>query len=111
VNNFGVGGVYKDTRILDEETINLIRTLQIPDSYHPPWFGYGSEWRVQDFIESYALWHPGGGSCVATFIDYYILDQVGIILIVNQFPHIFSNNFLPWMNITGLITDKAYSLL
>ena len=130
VNNYGVGGVrtsvrdlshfliahmneglYKGNRILEEETIDLIRTIQYPDADQPLWFGYGLGWRVRSGNESNFLWHPGVGPGVATYIDYNPVENMGIILFVNQFPLILPYNFLPWMSIKNLINDKAYSLL
>jgi CubicO group peptidase (beta-lactamase class C family) len=128
VNNFGVGGVrtsvkelshfliahmndgvYKGKRILEEETIDIIRTIQFPDANQSQWMNYGLGWRVSISNESYSLMHPGIGPGIATYINYNPVENKGVIFFVNQFPLILPYNYWPWVNIL-LLNEKADSL-
>ena len=103
------GGVYKGKQILNEETIELMRTIQFPNSSHNQWYQYGLGWRVIFRNDSYFLWHPGTGPGVATYINYNPVDKIGIIFFVNQYPIIMPYDIMTWMNLLYLLYEKAYS--
>jgi CubicO group peptidase (beta-lactamase class C family) len=130
VHNYGVGGVrtsvkdlshfliahmnnghYKNKSILQEETIELIRTIQYPDENNTFWYEYGLGWRIMRRNNSYSLSHPGVGPGVATYINYNPIDNIGIIFFVNQYPLFLPYDMMSWLNLLLLIYEKAYSFL
>ncbi len=105
------GGIYNGKQILNEETIELMRTVQFPDSNHNLWFQYGLGWRIMSRNDTYFLWHPGIGPGVATYINYNPVNKIGIIFFVNQYPIIGEYNIMAWINILYLLLEKAYSFV
>jgi CubicO group peptidase (beta-lactamase class C family) len=102
------GGVYNGKRILKEETIELMRTIQFPVTNQSMWFEYGLGWRVIMRNNTKLIWHPGTGPGVATYINYNPIEKIGIIFFVNQYPIFFQYDMENWMNLLWLLFEKAY---
>lgn len=106
------GGVYKENRILNNKTIDLIRTIQFPDENNDNlWYQYGLGWRIIKRNESYVFWHPGNGAGVATYINYDPINRVGLIFCINQYPIIVPYDIMTWIDLLFLLHDKAYSYI
>jgi len=105
------GGVFNGSRILLEETIELIQTIQFPNTNHSQWFEYGLGWRVMKRNHTRLIWHPGTGPGVATYINYNPKEKIGIIFFINQYPIIIPYDMEPWLNILWLLYEKAYQFV
>jgi CubicO group peptidase (beta-lactamase class C family) len=127
VNNYGVGGirtsvldlshfliahmnngVFNDKRILESDTLDLVRTIQFPNSSEETWYGYGLGWRIYVRNNTYNIGHPGVGPGIATYINYEPFQKTGIIFFTNQYPLLREFDFMPWLNILWLLYEKAY---
>jgi hypothetical protein len=103
-------GVYKNTRILNKETIDLIFTLQYKDSSFP---GFGLGWQI---FESHGnnsftrIGHNGGMPGSLTYMFYHVESNAGVIVLSNQ--HLFYQfpELMNWFSIIGLVSEKVNTL-
>lgn len=93
------GGVYNDTQILEEETVNLMHTAQYPNG------GYGLGWSVSDTQnDGKIVWHTGGDLGVATSTE--IRDNVAVTYFSNASPWR-PLQTMAWFMINDLLFKKA----
>jgi CubicO group peptidase (beta-lactamase class C family) len=100
-------GVYQGHRILENETIELIRTIQFPSEQHTRWYSYGLGWRVSVFNGTTSIGHVGAMPGVANFMTYEPSLDVGFIFFTNQYPIITGYDFMSWINILILLYEKS----
>lgn len=101
-------GVYKDTRILENETIEEMFSIQSADRYP----GYGLGWQI--FYNGYSgnrtiskVGHNGGMPGAITYMFYHVSQDVGIIILSNQHTIYKIRELMNWFDIIGIITDFA----
>jgi CubicO group peptidase (beta-lactamase class C family) len=73
-------GSYKSIRILEEETIELMHTIQYPDSQ------YGLGWMVWNTSNGKFIGHTGGDLGVATSLTIRLSDKVAVMYFINETP-------------------------
>jgi CubicO group peptidase (beta-lactamase class C family) len=71
-------GVYKGTRILEKETIELMHTIQYPESSQ-----YGLGWILDTSNDDIYGGHTGGVFGGSAFMFYRDSDNVGVIFFIN----------------------------
>ena len=74
------GGVYNGVRILEEETVEKMHTIQYHS--HKYSFQYGLGWQIWNNGES--IGHTGGLYGVSTNMKFRVSDNVGIIFFTNK---------------------------
>ncbi len=101
-------GTYKDVRILENETINEMFSLQSSDRYP----GYGLGWQI--FYRGYSgnetiskVGHNGGMPGAITYMFYHVSQDVGIIILSNQHTIYKIRELMNWFDIIGCISDFA----
>ncbi|KYK21129.1 hypothetical protein AYK21_05200 [Thermoplasmatales archaeon SG8-52-2] len=104
------GGVYKNNRILEEETVQLIRTRQYPDNDSTNRYTYGLGWRISVRYNTNSFGHSGGLPGVLTFMYYYLENQTGIIFFTNQYPILEYKDIWSFLNILMLLIEKSDDL-
>ena len=91
------GGVWNDVRILQEETVVEMHTIQPPDFDDSSEVDYGLAWMEMDysFCREKLSGHSGGYYGVWTFMYYFYSEpDIGVIFFVNNLPNsetLFSN--------------------
>ena len=94
-------GVYKNTQILNEATVELMHSLHYPPSKIG--WDYGLGWTIEDPLFSKKfIGHSGGWPGVHTLIGFHPEDNTGIIL--------FTNGMSPTLSPTH-VERFAFSLL
>lgn len=73
------GGIYNGTRILENSTVDLMLSEQVP-AISP---GQGLIWYSDVFLGKTYWGHNGGDLGVSTEISYFPEDSVGIVLLTN----------------------------
>ncbi len=76
------GGVYKDTRILNETTIDLMHTIQYPDKGYN--FQYGLGFQIWETSTGISIGHSGGLFGVSTKMVFRKSDNIGIIFFTTR---------------------------
>lgn len=102
------GGEYNGVKILKNDTVELMFTLQYPsDNYR----GYGLGWQIflnhNDSENSSRIGHNGGMPGSQTYMFYHVFEDVGIIMFTNQHLSYSMNNLISWFSIINLLIDKA----
>jgi len=102
------GGEYNGVKILKNDTVELMFTLQYPsDNYR----GYGLGWQIfsdhNDTENNIRIGHNGGMPGSQTYMFYHVSEDVGIIMLVNQHLSYSMNNLMSWFSIIDLLIDKA----
>lgn len=98
------GGVYNNYRILEEETIQLMRTRQYPGSY-------GLGWRISGRYSNNSFGHSGGMPGALAYMYYYLNENTGIIFFTNQYPLVYNyDDIRSYFNIVWLLNQKADEL-
>ena len=75
-------GVYKDTRILNDSTIELMHTIQYPDMDY--YFQYGLGFQIWETSTGVSIGHSGGLFGVSTKMVFRKSDNIGIILFTTR---------------------------
>jgi CubicO group peptidase (beta-lactamase class C family) len=76
------GGLYKDVRILKEETIDTMHTVQYSSKTYN--FQYGLGWQIWKTLTGTHVGHTGGLAGVATKMVFRQSDNTGIIFFTNK---------------------------
>jgi CubicO group peptidase (beta-lactamase class C family) len=102
------GGEYNGVKILKNDTVELMFTLQYPsDNYR----GYGLGWQIflshNDSQNIIRIGHNGGMPGSQTYMFYHVFEDVGIIMFTNQHLSYSMKNLISWFSIINLLTDKA----
>jgi len=95
------GGIYKDVRILNESTIDLMHTRHYPDNNKES--GYGLGWFVREkAFQKKEIGHSGGWPGVHTQMTFRPEDKTAIIIFTNAYD---STQYL------GPIASLAFKLI
>ena len=101
-------GVYNGVRILENETVEQMFSLQAHERYP----GYGLGWQI--FYNGYSgnetiskVGHNGGMPGAITYMFYHVRQDVGIIILSNQHTIYKIRELMGWFDIIGLISDFA----
>jgi len=100
------GGIYKNTSILKDETIDLMFTLQYNDSRFP---GFGLGWQIfwgHGNNSSTRIGHNGGMPGSLTYMFYHVELDAGVIILSNQHLYYRIQEMMNWFSIIGLISQK-----
>ena len=103
-------GIYKNNRILEEETVDLMRTRQYPDNDSTNRFTYGLGWRISLRYSNNSFGHSGAIPGVLTYMYYYLDSKTGIIFFSNQYPLFDYLDIRSFINIVMLLNEKVNSL-
>ena len=76
------GGVYNDTRILNESTVELMHTAHAQSRNYS--FQYGLGWQIWNRSEGSRIGHAGGLYGVSTKMVFDPTDDIGIIFFTNK---------------------------
>jgi len=77
------GGEYNGTKILEEENINLMHTIQYPNNTDPS-FNYGLGWMIDYSDGEKFVGHRGGVFGGSAYMFYHVSDTTGVIFFLNQ---------------------------
>ena len=103
-------GSYNGKRILREETLQHIRTVQFPDSNQSTWYVYGLGWRISSRNNVTSIGHSGTMPGTNTYMNYRPSEKTGIIFFTNQYPILNEIDIMQWLNILFLLYEKAENL-
>jgi CubicO group peptidase (beta-lactamase class C family) len=100
-------GTYKDIRILENDTINLMHTIQYPDSINSSYRQYGLGWFVFEDLEGNYRREGHTGTILGgvTFMFWHPEDQAGIIFFINQYSRLRVFDFLSWLSLADLLFE------
>jgi len=107
------GGVYNNTRILNESTVDIMETVQFPnstDQLHDVKFGLGLQiWNYTDKLV--LIGHTGqvpGGTAIMEFSQS---NNTGIVFFINEQTWLIKRPLVTfaWQNIFKLMIDKMVS--
>jgi CubicO group peptidase (beta-lactamase class C family) len=104
------GGVYKNNRILEDETVQLMRTRQYPGNDSTNRFTYGLGWRISVRYSNNSYGHSGAIPGALTYMYYFLEDNTGIIFFTNQHPIFNYYDIWSFLNILWLLHEKANQL-
>jgi len=77
------GGIYKNERILNESTVELMHTRHFPDNKEN---GYGLGWFIRENADGKKqIGHSGGWPGVQTQMTFFPEDKTAIIIFTNAF--------------------------
>lgn len=76
------GGVYDNTRILNEESVEEMHTVQYPSENYK--FRYGLGWQIWKTSADTSIGHTGGLFGVTTKMVFRQSDKIGIIFFTNK---------------------------
>ncbi len=109
-------GVYKDVRILKNETVEEMLSLQaypVEDTFRMP--GYGLGWQI--FFNNHGggqsaerVGHNGGMPGAITYMFIHVKENVGVILLSNQHTTYTQEELSGWMDIIDLISNLASTI-
>jgi CubicO group peptidase (beta-lactamase class C family) len=108
--SFMNGGVYKNARILNNETIDLMFTLQYNDSRFP---GFGLGWQIfwgHGNNSTTRIGHNGGMPGSLTYMFYHVERDAGVIILSNQHLYYRIQEMMNWFSIIGLVSQKIDNL-
>ena len=78
------GGIYKDVRILNESTVELMHTRHYPPNNKG--FGYGLGWIINEkLFRKKTIGHSGGWPGVQTQMTFRPDDKTGILIFTNSY--------------------------
>ena len=104
------GGTYNGINILKNETIDLMHTIQYPDTVKHNIRRYGLGWAVGPKLldgthrEGHEGAVPGGNS----YMLYRSTDKVGVIYIINQYSmHVKPSEMVSWIILRNLLFEKG----
>ena len=103
------GGLYKDTRVLEEETVELMHTLQYSDNGYN-YSGYGLGWRIfRDYGDdnSRRIGHTGAIPGTLTYMFYHTSSNIGIIFFTNQHLLFRPIELFSWFSVVNMLDEKA----
>jgi len=95
------GGIYKDVRILNESTVELMHTRHYPPNDQG--FGYGLGWIINEkLFRKKTIGHSGGWPGVHTQMTFRPDDKTGILIFTNSYD---SSQY------SGPVVGLAFSLV
>ena len=102
------GGEFNGVRILKNDTVELMFTLQYPtDSY----IGYGLGFQIypkrNNSENDLRIGHNGGMPGSQTYMFYHVFEDAGIIIFTNQHLSYTMSDLMSWFSIIDLLTKKA----
>jgi CubicO group peptidase (beta-lactamase class C family) len=102
------GGEYNGVKILKNDTVKLMFTLQYPDDGYR---GYGLGWQIfsghNGTENNLRIGHNGGMPGSQTYMFYHVSEDVGIIMLANQHLYYSIVNLMGWFSIIDLLVNKA----
>jgi CubicO group peptidase (beta-lactamase class C family) len=102
------GGEYHGVRILQNETVTLMFTLQYPGNEY---IRYGLGWEIytshneSDVI--LRIGHNGGMPSAQTYMFYHVYEDAGIIILTNQHLFYTWNDLSCWFSLIDLLAEKS----
>jgi CubicO group peptidase (beta-lactamase class C family) len=100
------GGEYNSVRILEEETIELMHTIQYPNSR----FGLGWIVNIKD-DGSTLVGHSGGAPGGSALIKMSASENIGFIFFINYYRDIYHPlEVRAWSNLNQMLLKKALEL-
>jgi CubicO group peptidase (beta-lactamase class C family) len=102
------GGEYRGVRILQNDTVKLMFTLQYPGN---EFIRYGLGWEIytshneSDVI--LRIGHNGGMPSVQTYMFYHVSEDAGIIILENQHLFYTWNDLSYWFSLIDLLAEKS----
>jgi len=109
-------GVYKDVRILQNETVEEMLSLQVfPVESNERMPGYGLGWQIffnghGDDQSAERVGHNGGMPGAITYMFIHVRENVGVILLSNQHTTYTREELTGWMDIIDLISELGSDL-
>jgi len=103
------GGLYDDVRILEEETVKLMHTLQFPEN-NRTFSGYGLGWKIfwhDHYNTSRTVGHTGAMPGALTYMYYQPSNNTGVIFFVNQHLVFRFQELYSWFSVIQLLFEKA----
>jgi CubicO group peptidase (beta-lactamase class C family) len=102
------GGMYKDVRILNESTVELMHTRHYPP--HNQGNGYGLGWSIkEELFSKKEIGHSGGWPGVHTQMIYRPEDKTAIIIFTNAYD---SSQFSgPVANLAFILITRALFMI
>ncbi len=95
------GGIYKDVRILNESTVELMHTAHYP--INDKGYGYGLGWSIKEkLLHKKEIGHSGGWPGVHTQMTYRPDDKTAILIFTNSYD---SSQF------SGPVVGLAFKLI
>jgi len=95
------GGIYKDVRILNESTVELMHTAHYP--INDKGYGYGLGWSIKEkLFRKKEIGHSGGWPGVHTQMTYRPDDKTAILIFTNSYD---SSQF------SGPVVGLAFKLI
>jgi CubicO group peptidase (beta-lactamase class C family) len=102
------GGEYNGVRILKNDTVALMFTLQYPTDQY---IGYGLGWQIymnhNTSENNLRIGHNGGMPGTQTYMFYHVFEDAGIIILTNQHFLYTWNDMMSWFSIIDFLTQKA----
>ena len=96
-------GMYHDVRLLNEETVNLMHSVQYPNSH------YGLGWGIVTSSKGYKyIGHEGGDLGIVTSMYIRESDNIAVIIFVNVSP--WTMNAGIWYLMQDILFMKANSI-
>ena len=96
------GGEYDGTRILQEETVDMMLTYQYPNS------NYGLGWKMfHRDNDSRQIGHSGGVPGGLSYMYFIDTENIGVIYLANQYLFFRINEFTAWLSLLQALFDKA----
>jgi CubicO group peptidase (beta-lactamase class C family) len=106
------GGEYNGVRILKNDTVKLIFTLQYPNSGYR---GYGLGWQIfpghNGTEDNLRIGHNGAMPGSQTYMFYHVSENVGIIMLTNDHLAYSLNNYRGWFSIVDLLIEKSHQYI
>ena len=103
------GGLYDGIRILEDETVELMHTLQYPEN-NSTYSGYGLGWKIfwnYDYNTSRRVGHTGAMPGSLTYMFYFPYNNTGVIFFTNQHLIFRFKELFAWFSILELFSQKA----
>jgi CubicO group peptidase (beta-lactamase class C family) len=102
------GGEYDEVRILQNQTVSLMFTLQYPsDSY----IGYGLGWQIymnhNASSNNTRIGHNGAMPGTQTYMFYHESEHAGIIILANEHFTYTWTDMSTWFSLIDLLVQKA----
>jgi CubicO group peptidase (beta-lactamase class C family) len=102
------GGEYHGVRILKNDTVKLMFTLQYPGN---DMIRFGLGWEIypdnNNSETPLLIGHHGGLPGAQTYMFYHIDENAGILMFTNQHLLYPKNDLLCWFTVVDLLSEKA----
>jgi CubicO group peptidase (beta-lactamase class C family) len=102
------GGEYQGVRILQNQTVSLMFTLQYQTTSY---IGYGLGWQIymnqNQSTNNLRIGHNGAMPGTQTYMFYHESEGAGIIILANQHFTYTWNDMMTWFSLIDLLVQKA----